>query len=448
LKSGFIAAGGRATYFLQEDQAMAQIRVSRIVVLGILLTASYGYAAEPRSSRVVAEATPQNRAALSASIPRRELELALRLRTDVLAEVKQRIQEMGLSASAEELTDLLEQRAHLDLGIEKCRLGSGVKAGGCRPAETELAAVEASFREKTGLSTSEFRSGVRDTPGRDAARAAQAGKPGKAGAQSLTKAYGDSCTCTFTVYSMDRWMNPYWGLECNNHASHGVCSNNVDSAHSAGSGSMTGDIDIYFGGYHGHRECPDDHYTCFRGPSTDNVGAWGNTCSCDTWHSQYYNPYVSWYGGSLTDSPAVDQLSTGYWTVAGACNENYVSVKEFIKENDPWCCDDPMGDLWVSLPLADGYNTTTGAASAQNCNGGSQSGVYPYCGTFGANIRVAYICSTYTPPPPPVCDPEAEQYCYSIGWNWDSWNCNCTDPCQPDPYCTEWNYQSCSCYRY
>ncbi len=159
------------------------------------------------------------------------------------------------------------------------------------------------------------------------------------------------------------------------------------------------------------------------------MGAWGNTCSCDTWHSQYYDPASSWYGGALTDSQLVSQLSTGWMTVGGACNEVYVAVKEFIKENDPWCCDDPMGDLWAYLPLADGYGTASAPASAQNCNGGSQSGVYPYCGSFGATIQVAYNCATYTPPPPPPCDPDGyeEQDCYSRGgpYQWDSSACVC-----------------------
>lgn len=416
-------------------------KACRILLFAGFLTTSFAYGEEPRGGRVAVEGGRESREALAASIPRRELELAVRRRADVLVEVKKRMQEMGLKGNAEELTDLLGQRAHLEIGIDKCRVGSAAKAV-CRAADAEMAALEASFREKTGLSMREFRSGVRDEDSRGAAKAAMAGT------SSVNKAAGDSCTCTFTVYSADRWMNRYWGLECNNHASHGVCSNNVDSAHSAGTGAMTGDIDLYFGGHHAHRECPDDHRTCFKGPSTDHPGAWGNACNCDTAHSQFHTPWWQWYGGDLTDSAAVDQLSTGWLTVSGACSENWVSVNEFIKENDPWCCDDPMGSLWVSLPLGEGSGVTAGPASYQNCNGGSQSGRYPYCGTFGATIRVAYICQTYSPPPPPTCDPESEQYCYSIGWNWDAWTCNCTDPCSPDPYCTEWNYQSCSCYRY
>lgn len=402
---------------------MNQLRINRIVLgLAIVLTASSAHAEEPRGDRIKVESSREAREALAASIPRREIELALRDRKEVLAEVKTRIQELGLSASADELTDLLGQRAQLEIALDKCRLGRG----DCHAEEGEMAAVEASFHKNAGLSTREFRNGRRDTPERDARRAGAAGR-------ITAQAAGDSCTCAFTVYSLDRWMSPYWALECNEHSSHGVCSNDVDWAHSAGTGAMTGDVDLYFGGHHANRDCPDDHYTCFRGPGTgtssDDRGAWGNACSCDTWHSQFYNPTSSWYGGHLTDSLQVGQLSTGWMTVGGACNEVSVSVKQFIKENDPWCCDDTMGDLWVTLPLADGYGTTSGAASAQNCNGGSQSGVYPYCASFGATIKVAYNCSTYTPPPPPICDPEGtmEQECSYQGWpyQWDSSTCTC-----------------------
>jgi hypothetical protein len=413
-----------------------------LVLFLVLVTASDGYGKEPQRGLTAAKPGPQARRELAESIPRRELELALRDRKEVLAEVKLRMQEMSVSASADELTELLGRRAHLQIALDKCQLGS-LETGDCRAVKAEMAAVEASFREKTGLSTREFRGGRRDAAEREAARAALAATP-----SSTTKAAGDSCTCALSVYSGYRWMNRWWALECNNHASHGVCSNNVDSTHSPGTGAMTGDINLYFGSYHQYKECPDDGTTCFHGPSYAHAGQWGNVCSCDTWHSQYYNPTGDWYGGDLSDSAWVHQVSTPYFTVAGSCDGAYVTVSEYIKENDPWCCDDPMGTLWVSVPVSNGSGNSPGQASVQNCNGGSQSGVYPNCGTFGATIWVAYICSTYSPPPPPECDPEAEQYCYSIGWNWQSWDCNCVDPCQPDPYCTEWNWQSCSCYRY
>ncbi|HSG38060.1 MAG TPA: hypothetical protein VLE27_00360, partial [Thermoanaerobaculia bacterium] len=127
--------------------------------------------------------------------------------------------------------------------------------------------------------------------------------------------------------------------------------------------------------------------------------------NCDTGHSQYYNPYGSWYGGDLTDAVEVAQFHTPWMSANGQCNDATVAVHEFIQENDPWCCDDPMGDLWIGLPVQEGSGSSSGQVSAQNCNGGSQSGVYPNCGTFGATIRVAYTCQTtaYTPEPGTSC---------------------------------------------
>jgi hypothetical protein len=399
-----------------------RIKFCRSVLLlpVVFLMASSGFGEEPRSVRVTEKKSPQARTALASSIQRREAELAKRQREDVLAEVAQRAREMGVRASVEELTELLWQRAQLQIGLDKCRLGNG-GAGSCRAEEKVLARVEARFRARAGLSAREFQGGRRVTA-----------PPGHRLGPSSSKS--QSCTCALSVYSGYRWMNSYWGLECNNHASHGVCSNNVDSAHTAGIGAMTGDIDLYFGSYHQHRECPDDQTTCFHGPSTVNPGEWGNVCNCDTWHSQYYDPYGSWYGGDLSDSAWVHQVSTPYFTVPGSCDGAYVSVSEYIKENDPWCCDDPMGTLWVSVPVANGSGNSPGQASYQNCNGGSQSGVYPYCGTFGATIWVAYVCQTSgtPPPPPPTCDPQQEADCWDIGWTWDPSTCTCNWP-EPDP---------------
>ena len=239
-------------------------------------------------------------------------------------------------------------------------------------------------------------------------------------------------------------MNRYWGLECNNHASHGVCSNNVDSAHTAGTGAMTGDINLYFGSYHQYRECPDDQATCFHGPEHRAPRGVGQRLQLRHLALAVLQPLkATWYGGDLSDSAWVHQVSTPYFTVAGSCDGASVTVSEYIKENDPVCCDDPMGTLWVSVPVANGSGNSSAQASVQNCNGGSQSGVYPYCGTFGATIWVAYICSTYSPPQCP--DPQAEQDCYAMGWNWQPWpDCSCVDPCTPPPDCPYWNFHTCT----
>src|SRR6186997_2270193 len=129
-----------------------------VLVLGIFLTASIGFGEEPRSGGVTARPDSQTRETLAASIPRRELELALRQRQDVLVEVKERIRTLGVKASAEELTDLLWQAAPLEIGMDKCSLGL-LKAGECRAAKAELAGVEQRFRRATGFSVREFRSG-------------------------------------------------------------------------------------------------------------------------------------------------------------------------------------------------------------------------------------------------------------------------------------------------
>lgn len=401
-----------------------------VLSLGIPLTASAGVGEEPRSGQVTERMSTQARAALAASIPRREAELAQRPREDVLAEVEVRAREMDVRASVEEMTDLLLQRAHLQIGLDKCRLADG-GAASCRAEEKALARVEKLFREAAGLSAREFQSGRRDTP-------VPADKRG--GPRSPSKA--QTCTCTLSVYSDDRWMNRWWGLEVGGHASHGVCSDDVDWSwpHTPGSGAMTGDINIYFGSYHQYKECEDDHVTCFHGPSTEHLGEWGNVFSCDTWHSQYYNPQGSFYGGDLSDSLWVHQVSTPYFTVAGSCDGAYVNVSEYIEEHDPGCCDDPMGTLWASVPVSNGSGNSSAQVSAQNCNGGSQSGVYPYCGTFGATIWVAYICQTYGTPPP-TCDPQEEQACWDMGGTWSSSTCRCyQDPCYQYsgakmPYC-------------
>jgi len=95
-----------------------------LLLLVVFLVASSGFAQEPRSGQVAdrtqeaqnglpPEMSAQARAALAASVPRREAELAKRQREDVLAEVELRAQEMGVRASIGELTDLLWQRAYL-----------------------------------------------------------------------------------------------------------------------------------------------------------------------------------------------------------------------------------------------------------------------------------------------------------------------------------------------
>lgn len=362
----------------------------------------------------------------AAAVERRTVEFSKLERREVLVEVTTRARELGVRAPAGELTDRLGEAAQLEIDLDRCRLANP-SAARCRGLQTRLAGLEASFRRAAGLSMGEFRSGQRRP----------AAAPGEL--EFLAPASGEICFCSFSVYSSDRWMNRYWGLECNNHGGHGVCSTNVDSLHSAGIGAMTGRVELFYGAGSSKRDCPDDHSTCFRGPAN---GEWGNVCNCDTWDSQFYNPYGAWYGGDLTDAPEVWQLSTGTMSASGACASTYLVVQEFIQENDPWCCDDPMGTLSVALPLQDGVGSVSGQGAAQNCNGGSQSGVFPNCGSFGANLRVAYNCSTYVPPPP---DPNTcAGHCFST---LPEANCSCELGCSSlGNCCYDFREQCCDPY--
>ena len=212
---------------------------------------------------------------------------------------------------------------------------------------------------------------------------------------------------------------------------------------------MTGEISVFFGVSGRGLSCPDDHRLCFKGPkpSKPGGGEWGNVCNCDTFHSQYTNPFGSWYGGDLTEPTLVFQGSFHDMVGDGACDGAWIEVRERIEENDPWCCDDPMGTLVASTQIGEGSRSADVAASAQNCNGGSQSGVFPYCGTFGATIRIVTSCSTQPDDPFGSCYgrcgeelPDAtcscDFYCQSNG-NCCSDYCDaCTLPEFPAPECS------------
>lgn len=212
------------------------------------------------------------------------------------------------------------------------------------------------------------------------------------------EARADTCTCDIDLSSTSRWMNPWWALECDEHCGHGYVSSDCDTAHGQGCGAMTGNIKLRYssGSTFRERGCSDDHWTCFRGPSAcDDGGAWGNVCSADIWHclAGGYGD-GSWECNGLTDNTSVYQLGADGVTFAGACGTNWFNVLEFIQEEDPWCCDDAMGHLNVSTWTAEGWSIVYLYPGAQNCNGGSQSGVYPHCGTFGATLAVITNCFT------------------------------------------------------
>lgn len=236
----------------------------------------------------------------------------------------------------------------------------------------------------------------------------------------------ENCTCNIQVYSTYRWMDPWWGLECNEHCGHGYVGSSCDSLHGAGCGAMTGYVRLRYsnGATISTRNCPDDHETCFRGPSAcDDGGSWGNVCSADIWDCKSGGKAGgSWECDGLSDSGWVFQTSRSGVTLAGACGTNWFNVLEFIDENDPFCCDDPMGYINVSAFTAEGTRTVFLAGEDENCNGGSQGGVPPHCGRFGATLAVVTTCASGTgggggeedDPPPPLIESERQALAESV----------------------------------
>jgi hypothetical protein len=309
-------------------------------------------------------------------------------RSEIVKQVTARAAELGVTAAVPRLVELLYQRAALKLDIDRCS-AAGAAAGACTKKTVELERLEGEFLRLTGLSMAEFKAGRRSGGDRTSPGSFRVKDLFLPGGSGRTDPY--NCACSVSISSYNRWINRYWALECNNHGGHGFCSTDLDWAHTPGHGAMTGDIWLYFGDHVRYRECPDDHLTCFKGPMN---GSWGNICNCDTVHSQFSNPFGSWYGGDLTDSQLVGQAGFSGLTIDGACDGQWLQVQEYIKENDPICCDDPMGTLVAVAQVAEGYTVTDVPVSVQNCNGGSQSGLYPNCGTFGATLRIAATCQT------------------------------------------------------
>ncbi|MGH7753282.1 MAG: hypothetical protein ACREN5_10735, partial [Gemmatimonadales bacterium] len=208
----------------------------------------------------------------------------------------------------------------------------------------------------------------------------------------------DTCTCDIDLWSYSRWMDPWWGLECDEHCGHCYVGSSCDTAHGEGCGAMTGYVRLRYssGSTIRNRDCPDDHTTCFRGPSAcDGGGSWGNVCSADCWHCVPGGfGDGSWECNGLRSTGWVYQLSSYDVVFAGACGTNWFNVLEYINENDPFCCDDPMGYLNVSTWTYAGSATTYLEGGDVNCNGGSQGGVYPHCGHFGATLAVVTSCFT------------------------------------------------------
>jgi hypothetical protein len=337
------------------------------------------------------------RAERRADLERRERDLLARPRAAVESEVRERARELGATGSVAVLTELLFDRALLELAVEEC--ASNAASGPCAALRQDLEKTEAEFERVSGWRAADFKRGRRGaalTSRRPPPRSG-AGAGFVIGADS-TRTDPYNCSCSVSVASLNRWMNRYWGLECACHTGHGVCSNDLDwcGIHSSGAGAMTGEIRAYFGDDARGIDCPDDHRTCFKGnlPSKPGGGEWSNVCNCDTAHAQLSNPNASFYGGDVTHAELVGQAT--FWDMVGdgGCDWRGVQVEEFIEENDPWCCDDPMGTLIATAWVQEGTTTTDVPVAAQNCNGGSQSGQFPYCGTFGATIRITTSCTT------------------------------------------------------
>lgn len=310
--------------------------------------------AVPSSRSKVFEGNPD-----ISSILRRERELRERRREDVLEEVKLRAKEMGINAPAEAMTSLLFQKAWLLLELDKCKIKNG-EGDLCQELSRALSDVERQFQYLSGVTSDEFQKGYR--------------------IEHLRTTFYENqspwyCQCDVLIYSSDRWMNPYWGLECNGHGGHAYCDEGVDRLHSAGRGAMTGVIFVSFGGFYRTLECPDDQRTCFKGPVN---GEWSTLCSCDWLHFPSYFEF---------DNEEVFQLGILEWTVDGPCDESGIYVFEDIYEHDPVCCDDYMGTL-VAGGGGEGQRSVVMMTSYTNCNGGSQSGRLPYCGSFGTSIRM------------------------------------------------------------
>lgn len=374
-------------------------------------------------------------------LERRERELAARPRQVVAADVRQRAQELGVGAPAETLTDLLYRIARLELDLERCALA--LAAGRCAGPQQDRERVEAEFLHLTGWRAADFKRGKRgfaasagDRPPLAAGRAAA-----RIFAADSTRTDPSNCLCSVSIANLNRWINRYWGLECACHTGHGVCSDDLDwcGVHDAGHGAMTGEVRAYFGNDLRGITCPDDHKTCFKGnlPSPDKPGGaqWSNVCNCDTQHAQLDDANQQFYGGDVAHDELINQAT--FWDLLGdgPCDYHGVYVEEHIEENDPWCCDDGMGTLTAWAVTPDGTTVTDVPASAENCNGGSQSGQWPNCGTFGATIRVTSNCTTRADDSYGSCSGRCGQLLPDATCNCD-FDCQSYGDCCPD-YCNE-----------
>ncbi len=174
-------------------------------------------------------------------------------------------------------------------------------------------------------------------------------------------------------------MDPWWGLECDEHCGHGYVGSSCDTAHGEGCGAMTGFVRLRHstGSTISNRDCPDDHHTCFRGPSAcDDGGAWGNACNADIWHCVPGGlGDGSWECNGLGDTLWVHQLSASGVTFAGACGSNCEHVEAQVAERAR-----ALGVAAPLKPLTDLlYQAETAALALDKCRVEHRAEAPPQC---------------------------------------------------------------------
>jgi hypothetical protein len=104
------------------------------------------------------QALAMDRAALDASLQRREQQIRDQQRQDVVTTVTRRAGALGVVAAPETITELLYQAAWIELSVDRCMVESK-EASACSPLRDEMLDLARRFEAETGLSMEEFRTG-------------------------------------------------------------------------------------------------------------------------------------------------------------------------------------------------------------------------------------------------------------------------------------------------
>jgi hypothetical protein len=137
------------------------------------------------------------------------------------------------------------------------------------------------------------------------------------------------------------------------------------------------------------RNCPDDHQTCFKGPSTcDGGGTWANVCSCDTSGDLPAGATTA----NLFDATEVFQYQAQL-TEPGVCGSVPVTIEEKLFEHDPppLGVRDLMGTLTTTLFPTEGAAVRYLPVQQTITRTGGPMG--SYSGTFGATLKVETNCA-------------------------------------------------------